>query len=151
MKWLLTVCMWSLTFTTTGATYEERAVASVLMGEAWSDGFRGMTAVAEVIHQRSLEKGKSPLQVISAHRRRVHAFSCLNGTTLDRLIQKFARQPDFKGARRLAETVCQSPSSLPGLSKAANHYTRANETPYWARGTRPVAIIGSHAFYKLEY
>lgn len=120
------------------------------MGEARSDGPLGMTAVAEVIHQRALEKGRTPLQIISAGRGSVHAFSCLNGTTLDRLIWKFTGQPGYDQAIELAEAVCQNPSSLPGLAKSANHFTCATEHPYWAKGRRPVAIIGRHAFYRLD-
>jgi N-acetylmuramoyl-L-alanine amidase len=150
MKWLLTFCLCGLHLTARGMTYEERAVAAVLMGEAWSEGVQGMTAVAEVIHQRVVEKGQAPLQIISAHRGPIHAFSCLNGKTLDSLISKFSQQPDYQGALQLAETTCQNPDRLPDLSKFANHFTRTTERPYWAKGQRPVAVIGRHAFYRLE-
>ena len=79
-------------------TYEEQSVAAVLMGEAWSDGSRGMTAVAEVIHQRAVEKHQTPLEVISVHRGKVHAFSCLNHTTMNHLIDKFSHEPDYQRA-----------------------------------------------------
>jgi len=151
MKRLLTFCLWGLQLTALGVTYEERGVAAVIMGEAWSEGVPGMTAVAEVIHQRAVEKGKAPLQIISAGRGKIHAFSCLNGTTLDRLIQKFSREPDYQRVLQLAQTMCQTPARLPGLAKSANHFTRATEHPYWARGQRPVAVIGRHAFYRLEH
>jgi len=150
MKWLLTYFICGLPMTMMAATtYEERAVASVLMGEAWSEGARGMTAVGEVIHQRSVDKKQTPLEVISAHIGKVHAFSCLNGTTVDKLIEKFSIQPDYQRALRIAQEVCETPALLPGLANSADHYTRVQERPYWARGHKPVAIIGSHAFYKL--
>jgi len=151
MRRLLITCLWALQFTAIGATYEERAVASVLMGEAWSDGVPGMVAVGEVIHQRMLDKREAPLQIISAHHGRVHAFSCLNGTTMDRLIEKFTTKPQFQTALQLASIVCQAPGRLPGLANAATHYTRVDERPYWAKGMRPVAIIGNHAFYRLKH
>ncbi|MGD0815390.1 MAG: cell wall hydrolase [Verrucomicrobiota bacterium] len=131
-------------------TYQEKAVAAVLMGEAWSEGVFGMTAVAEVIHERTMEKGLDPLQIISAHRGRFHAFSCVNGTTLDRLISKFSRESDYPQALRIARIACQTPSQLPGLSRSANYFTRATECPYWAKGNQPVAVIGRHAFYRLK-
>lgn len=134
-----------------GVTYEEQAVAAVLMGEAWSEGPRGMTAVAEVIHQRAVEKGRAPLQIISASRGRIHAFSCLNGTTVKHLIGRFSQEPAYQEALQLAEITCQNPARLPGLARFANHFTRTTERPYWARGHRPVAIIGQHAFYRLEH
>jgi len=151
MKRIFIFCLWGLQFTALGVTYEERGVAAVLMGEAWSEGAQGMTAVAEVIHQRVVDKGKSPLRIISAHQGQTHAFSCLNGTTLDGLIRKFSREPDYQQALQLAQTMCQTPARLPGFSRFANHFTRADEHPYWAKGQRPVAIIGRHAFYKLEH
>jgi spore germination cell wall hydrolase CwlJ-like protein len=151
MKWFLTFCLCGLPLAAAGRTYQEKAVAAVLMGEAWSEGMPGMTAVAEVIHQRAMEKDWTPLRVAAARRGRVHAFSCLNGTTLNRLIQKFRREPDFQRALRLAETVCQTPDRLPGLAMSANHYTRATEHPVWAKGKQPVAIIGRHAFYRLKH
>jgi N-acetylmuramoyl-L-alanine amidase len=151
MKWLLAFCLWGLPWTVPGATYEERGVAAVLMGEAWSEGAQGMTAVAEVIHQRSVEKARAPLQIISANRGQIHAFSCLNGTTLDRLILKFSPEPDYQKALQIAQTTCQTPAGLPGLTRFATHYTRVTERPYWARGHRPVAIVGQHAFYRLAH
>ena len=147
MKHILALCLLSVPLATRAATYEERGVAAVLMGEAWSDGIRGMTAVADVIHQRSLEKRETPLTVISQR----HAFSSLNGTTLDRLIAKFSLEPDFQKALQLAKLACESPQSLPDLTNSATHYTRSTERPYWARGHRPVAVVGRHAFYRLDH
>jgi spore germination cell wall hydrolase CwlJ-like protein len=149
MKRLITICLCALQGSALAATYEERGVAAVLMGEAWSEGPRGMTAVAEVIHQRAVEKGKAPLDIILSRRGQYHAFSSLNGTTLDRLVQKYSLEPDFQKALQIAQTACETPSRLPGLANFANHFTRASEHPYWARGQEPVAIIGHHAFYRL--
>lgn len=151
MKWVIILCLYGLQVGAQAATYEERAVAAVLMGEAWSEGAAGMTAVAEVIHQRAVEKRQAPLRIISAFRGRIHAFSCLNGTTLSRLIWKFDEESDYQKALQLAQVTCQTPARLPGLAKSANHYTRTTERPYWAKGHRPVAIIGRHAFYRLEH
>ena len=89
MKWALTFYIVSLPVATIGQPFEEHAVAAVLMAEAWSEGVGGMTAVGEVIHQRSREKGCTPLEVVSARRGRWHAFSCLNGATINQLIGKF--------------------------------------------------------------
>ena len=147
--WLLILCLgWECSLA--AQTREEQAVAAVLMGEAWSEGVQGMTAVAEVIHQRALEKGRTPLQIVSARRGRIHAFSCLNHTTLERLIAKFSDEPDFQDALRLAQLVCQAPDRLPGITNAANHYTVARERPIWTRGQTPVAVVGRHAFYHLD-
>lgn len=150
MKWLLALCLGGLGWAAPGQTYEEKAVAAVLMGEAWSEGVRGMTAIAEVIHQRAREKGRTPLQIVAARRGKLHAFSCVNGTTLDQLIRRFRPETAYSTAIQLAQMVCQTPAQLPGLAKSANHFTRATELPYWAKGERPVAVIGRHAFYRLK-
>ena len=151
MKWLLTFCLFGTPLTAFGQTYQERAIAAVLMGEAWSEGAQGMTAVAEVIHQRAIEKGRTPLQVVAAHRGRIHAFSCLNGTTLNRLIRKFSGERDYQPALQIARTLCRTPDQLPDGTGSANHYTLVAEHPYWTKGKQPVALVGQLAFYKLNH
>jgi spore germination cell wall hydrolase CwlJ-like protein len=151
MKWLLSFCLYGLQLSALAQTYQEKAVAAVVMGEAWSEGAPGMTAVAEVIHQRAVEKRQSPLQIVSARLGQFHAFSCVNGTTIDRLIWKFSRESDYQQALQLAQLVCRTPPRLPGLARCANHFTRVSERPYWVKGLRPVAVIGHHAFYRLKH
>ncbi len=151
MKWLMAYFLCGLPLTVLGSTYEERAVASVLMGEAWCEGAPGMTAVAEVIHQRTVDKKQTPLQIITVHHGKVHAFSCLNGTTVDNLIDKFSVQPAYACALHIAQVLCEVPAALPGIANSADHFTRVDERPYWARGKRPVAIIAQHAYYKLKH
>ena len=131
-------------------SHEERAVAAVLMGEALSEGVLGMTAVAEVIHQRSKEKGWSPLRVVSFHRGDVHAFSCLNETTMKRLLRRYQGERDFELALRIARMACHTPEDLPGITGLANHYAGVDIIPFWAEGIEPVAVVGSHAFYRLD-
>jgi spore germination cell wall hydrolase CwlJ-like protein len=110
-----------------------------------------MLAVGEVIRERAVRLQKTPLQVVTVGRRGVHAFSCLNGTTIDSLIRKFANKPEYKTALDVARIVCRQPEKLPGLTHGATHFTRASERPSWARGKTPVAVIGAHAFYRLRW
>jgi len=35
------------------------------------------------------------------------------------------------------------------MTKSSTHFTRADEKPAWAKGKKPVAIIGDHAFYRI--
>lgn len=152
--WCVCLCLclgFGLAPSAWGATYQERAVAAILMGEAWSEGVPGMTAVAEVIHERAVEKGWTPLRVVTSHGRRIHAFSCLNGTTINRLIRKFDRKPDFHKALQIAHEVCATPGQLPNTTRDATHFTLVTEHPYWSKGHRPVAVIGHHAFYRLKH
>jgi N-acetylmuramoyl-L-alanine amidase len=146
----LTICLWLGCLAAVAQSYEDRAVAAVLMGEAWSEGMRGMTAVAEVIQQRALEKRQTALQVVSTRRGRVHAFSCLNGTTLDELVKKFSAEKDFPTALALAGKVREGRSQFAAITQSATHFARAGERPAWARGLKPVAVIGKHAFYRLN-
>src|SRR5664279_2351647 len=54
--------------TTQSSTYGQRLVAAVLMGEAEGEGEAGMVAVAEVVRNRAVERGRSPLQVVCQKR-----------------------------------------------------------------------------------
>jgi spore germination cell wall hydrolase CwlJ-like protein len=151
----LAICVLSLCFvadhTGHAQTYQEKAVAAVLMGEAWGEGTTGMLAVGEVIRERSVRLNRTPLKVIAAGRRGIHAFSCLNGTNLDALIRKFAKKPDYQRALRIARIVCRTPEQLPGITQGATHFVLATEQPYWAEGHQPVVVIGAHAFYRLPW
>jgi spore germination cell wall hydrolase CwlJ-like protein len=111
-------------------TREERAVAAVIMGEARGEGFRGMTAVGEVI--------AAPRQ-----------FSCLNRTTLAALERRHQADAQWPVALGLSLLVCRNPCRLPGYTKGANHFHRIGTRPRWAQGQKPVATIGRHVFYHL--
>lgn len=124
---------------------DETAVVAVLCAEAGNQGERGMTAVAEVIHQRAVDGRKSILTVLTKRK----AFSCLNGTSLENLDLKFRRAPEYAAALRIAKIACRHPEKLPGLARGANHFTHKREKPWWAKGRKPVVIIGDHAFFRL--
>lgn len=130
-------------------TYEEKIVASVLMGEAWGEGERGMTAVAEVISQRSKLRNRTPVQIVTARSGKIHAFSCMNGTSPERMVLKYRDEPVFALALKIAHIVYTKPESLPGITKQATHFTRSTEKPWWAKNKKAVAVIGSHSFYRM--
>jgi len=125
------------------STYGQRIVAAVLMGEAEGEGEAGMLAVAEVVRNRAVERGRSPLQVVCQKR----AFSCLNGKTPEQLYQEHCRSPLFKVALRIAKTLYNSPEDLPGTTQGATFYDHRGATPPWLSEVRQVAIIGQHVFY----
>jgi spore germination cell wall hydrolase CwlJ-like protein len=147
MRRLLTLALLLVAQPLWAQTYQEKVVAAVLLGEAWCQGRVGMVAVAEVIRQRSRERDLTPLQVVTQHK----AFSCLNRTTPDRLVRRYQDEPAFAEALGVARVLCVEPHKLPGITNSANHFTRVDERPRWARGQRPVAVIRSHAFYRLKY
>ncbi len=127
------------------ATYGQQVVAAVLMGEAWSEGAAGMTAVAEVIRNRADKLNLSPLAVVQ----QPYQFSCLNHTTPRALIRKYERFPAFAAALEIARMTYNDADRLPNYAKGATHFERADHIPNWAEGHHPVAIVGGLAFYRL--
>jgi spore germination cell wall hydrolase CwlJ-like protein len=128
-------------------TYEQKVVAAVILGEAACQGSKGMVAVGEVIGERARLSGTSPLTVVTKPK----AFSCLTGRKLDAFVRRKSREEGYGEALRIARTVTDTPQRLPGITRRATHFTRSDERPYWARGHRPVAVIGEHAFYRIGY
>ena len=141
--------MLSLALLTTSAsagetsTYGQRIVAAVLMGEAWGEGEVGMTAVAEVIHNRAKQTGRSPLAVVL----KKGEFSSLRHTTPEALYQKFCRKREFQTALRLAKTCYNTPEALPNLTRGASYYDGRENRPPWLSEMRLVACVGNQNFY----
>jgi hypothetical protein len=113
------------------------------MGEAWGEGQRGMTAVAEVIHNRAVEAGKTPLEIVLKR----GEFSSLRRTTPERLYQKFCRKRDFQTALAIAKTCYNNPERLPNLTKGATYYDSRRNHPRWLPEVRLVACVGTQNFY----
>jgi spore germination cell wall hydrolase CwlJ-like protein len=148
VKMKVIVCLGVCLLVSTGteaATYGQKIVAAVLMAEAWGEGEVGMTAVAEVIRNRASEAQTSPLAVVTSSRQ----FSCLNNTSPEKLYNRFCRFPAYSKALEISRRMYNSPHELPGYARGANHFTRSVEKPFWARGKRPVVVIGNHTFYRL--
>ena len=125
-------------------------VAAIIIAEASSEGTNGMKLVAEVIQQRMRDKGWTALRVVTAGRRHDRAFSCLNHRTLGSLVESARRDEHYGFALRLAALV-DLPQRVGTATRGATHYTRKEEKPYWARGKKPVVVIGHHAFYRFEH
>ncbi len=148
MKILLIFLFYAVLFTSSaeGATYGQKAVAAVILGEARGEGTKGMIAVAEVIRTRADAAHVTGLAIISQKRQ----FSCLNKTTIRGLLRKFeGKHPKWDEALRISRVMYNTPELLPGYTKGATHFTRKDERPYWARGKKPVVTINNHAFYRL--
>jgi cell wall hydrolase len=125
---------------------ERRTVAAVLVAEAGGEGQIGMEAVAEVILQRSRADRESLFCVVTRPRQ----FSCLNGTTIERLVEKSSRHARFPLALAIVDRMIGDPDAFPRRTNGADHFSRKDEAPYWARGRTPVAVVGNHAFYRLR-
>jgi spore germination cell wall hydrolase CwlJ-like protein len=106
----------------------------------------GMTAVAEVIRNRSKATGSTPLEVVTKRKQ----FSCLNGVGPDKLYQRYARQRQFSLALRIARTCCDVPHQLPNRTRGATYYDQKANRPPWLSQMKLVATIGNHSFYTLK-
>jgi N-acetylmuramoyl-L-alanine amidase len=129
------------------ASVDERLVAAVLMAEARGEGIVGMTAVGEVIANRARNRQIHPGHVV----REAYQFSPLNRVKPYQLIARYEKQPLYPEALRIAKKVIETPAELPGLAAGADHFEEINApTPWWARGQKPVAVVGGHRFWRLN-
>ena len=123
-------------------TKAEKIVAITILAEARGEGTKGMYAVAAVIAQRANERKMPPSQVCLQRLQ----FSCWNGKSVKDL-EHLLNVPQAIYALLLARNVSLLSREYVGF---ANHYHNNKiKTPYWAKGKRPVKIIGNHLFYKL--
>ena len=123
-------------------TKAEKIVAITILAEARGEGDKGMYAVAAVIAQRSNERKLTPSQVCLQRLQ----FSCWNGKGVKDL-EHLLKVPQAKYALLLARNVSLLSREYVGF---ANHYHNNKiKTPYWAKGKKPVKVIGNHLFYKL--
>jgi N-acetylmuramoyl-L-alanine amidase len=127
-------------FTTTKA---EKIIAITILAEARGEGEKGMYAVAAVIAQRAFERKRTPTEICL----KPWQFSCWNGKKLKDL-EYLLKVPQGKYALSLAKNIKLLSRDYVGY---ANHYhaTWMKKLPYWAKGEKPVKVIGQHAFYKL--
>ncbi len=129
-------------------TWAQKLEASIILGESGIDtDFRSFYAVKEVISNRVKKRGQSRWRVMTQRKQ----FSCLNGTTPEKLIQK------FQGSKRWDEAVKVVLDPTPtNFTLNADHYEGVlgkkgkNNLPYWADPKKLTIRIGGHNFYKLE-
>ena len=124
-------------------TRETKVIAITILAEARGEGQGGMYAVAAVIAQRAFERGRTPKEVCL----KPYQFSCWNVKSLKSL-EHLLKVPQAKYALALAKNIKLLSRDFVGY---ANHYhaTWMKKKPYWAKGKKPVKVIGQHAFYKL--
>ena len=124
-------------------TKEAKIIAITILAEARGEGEAGMYAVAAVIAQRAFERKRTPSAVCL----KKWQFSCWNGKRLKDL-EHLLKVPQADYALSLAKSIKLLSRDFVGF---ANHYhaTWMKKKPYWAKGEKPVKVIGQHAFYKL--
>ena len=122
---------------------EAKIIAITILAEARGEGEAGMYAVGAVIAQRAFEGKRTPSEVCL----KKWQFSCWNGKNVKDL-EHLLKTPQAKYAITVAKNVKSLSRQFIGY---ANHYhaTWMKKKPYWAKGKKPVKVIGQHAFYKL--
>tara|TARA_Y100000310_G_scaffold216818_1_gene217881 strand:- start:1922 stop:2407 length:486 start_codon:yes stop_codon:yes gene_type:complete len=157
IKYLLAIIVFELVLCATTAkadkalSHEERIVALTILGEARGEGEKGMYAVACVIQKRATERKLTTAQVC----RQPYQFSIWNAgknkVKKEDELYYLWKSKSTPYARKIAKIVC---NNLPmrDITKGANHFhsTKMKKPPYWAKGRKPTAIIGNHAFYNLN-
>ncbi len=132
-----------------GLTKDDKIVAITILAEARGEGKRGMYAVGAVIAQRAIDAKYSKANIwrhtliCLANKQ----FSCWNGKTFEDL-EHLLELPEAAYALLVAKSISNLDRSF---VSNANHYhaTWMKKKPYWAKGIKPVKVIGNHAFYKL--
>jgi|TARA_Y100001951_G_scaffold2212_1_gene1573 spore germination cell wall hydrolase CwlJ-like protein len=122
-------------------TRETKVIAITILAEARGEGQGGMYAVAAVIAQRAFERGRTPTEICL----KPYQFSCWNGKKLNSL-EHLLKVPQAKYAIALAKNIKLLSRDFVGF---ANHYHNNKVSPKWAKGNKPVKVIGNHLFYKL--
>jgi len=128
---------------TFGLNREEKIIAITILAEARGEGEKGMYAVAAVIAQRAFERKRTPSEICL----KPYQFSCWNGYKKVKDLEHLLKVPQAKYAILIAKNIKLLSREFVGY---ANHYHNNKiKKPYWAKGKKPVKVIGNHIFYKL--
>jgi len=117
-------------------------VASTLILEAGGESARGaMEAVCEVISNRAIKRNLSLREVCL----QPNQFSCWKSKRYDILIDHAKKHPKYNKALNI---VRLKPNN--NITKGADHFTRYDSKPYWAKYMTLTIVIGNHAFYRSQ-
>ena len=118
-------------------------VALTILAESMGEKEAGMSAVACVIAQRAINRNLTPEQVCLQK----WQFSCWNGKSESDL-EHLYKTPQAKYALYLEANIDRMNRAKTGY--ADHYYASYIKAPYWAKGRKPVAIVGKHKFYRLK-
>lgn len=140
--------------------YDVDQVTLTLYGEARGETWEGQRAIVHVILNRyahpgwwSRQQGDGiPDDTLAAVCRDPYQFSCWNPSDKNSAILRnpnTLKKPEVQRLRRAIEQELESPGIDP--THGATHYCTRKVAPYtgWAKGRKPVKIIGNHQFYKI--
>lgn len=135
-------------------------MALTVWAEARGEGVKGQSAVAWVIKNRYLNprwwsrnKDTIPDDTIAAVCKDPFQFSCWNPNdpNLARLVNpKTLQDVAVQAIRKICEMVLRD--EVPDPTYGADHYCVTKIVRYtnWARGRKPIVVIGAHSFYRIE-
>lgn len=136
--------------------YNELAVdvlARTLWGEGRGEGAQGMEAIASVVLNRvavAQERGNYWWggDIISVCQK-PYQFSCWNRSdpNYKKLLAVTDKDIHFATSLRIARRAVAG--TLADTAFGATHYHTKAVSPFWSKGVDPVAVIGSHIFYRL--
>jgi N-acetylmuramoyl-L-alanine amidase len=118
-------------------------IALTILAEARGEGRDGMGAVAAVISQRAINRNLTPEQVCLQK----WQFSCWNGKSESDLAHLY-KSPQAEFALYLEKNIDRINRSK--VNFADHYYADYIKAPYWAKGKKPVKVIGQHKFHRLK-
>ena len=118
-------------------------IALTILAEARGEGKDGMAAVACVIAQRAENRSMTPEKVCLQK----WQFSCWNGKS-EQDLDHLYKSPMADWALYLEANIHSMNRAKVGF--ADHYYADWIKAPYWAKGKKPVAVIGKHKFYRLK-
>ncbi len=134
-------------------------LARTLWGEAGADGLGAMAAIAALVinrmsaSARAVERGQEAPwwggPDAASVCRAPWQFACWSRTDPRRreMLGLAADDARLAAARLIADAALDGRLGDP--TRGADHCHRHNERPAWARGRRPLVVIGRHHFYRL--
>ena len=135
-------------------------MALTVWAESRGEGIKGQSAVAWVIRNRwehprwwSRNRDTIPDDTIAAVCKDPWQFSCWNPNDPNRARLDNPRtllDGSVKNVRLICDQVLRG--EIPDPTDRSDHYCTTKIARYtsWARGRKPVAVIGNHSFYRLE-
>ncbi len=136
-KKLATISLLGLTCSLQGQVNPVYTVANTLLGEARGEGLKGLSHIADVIHERSKRSGKPPVDVVTAPKQ-------FDGV---KYRPKSYDSPEGRKAIELAKMLENGIDPLPDVEYT--HFYSGTKVPVWAKRAKKTKI-GNHFFVRLE-
>lgn len=120
-------------------------LVKTVWGEARSEGYAGMRAVAEVVVNRALHPKAWPNEVKDVVKEN-YQFSCWNAN--DPNFKKLSSVSSADPRYQVAQKAVLDAIKQPLLAEGATHYHTVDIRPDWVGSMRLVKQIGRHKFYR---